>query len=173
LKSLLILFLLHITLLAHPHTFIDVHPTIKVEDGTTTSIHFKWVFDEMTSAMLIMDVDTNGDGKISTKESSTIYSNYFISLEDYGFYTHIKLNSKEINLPEPKNFKASVENNRLCYSFEIPGSYEINKTLFEFGDVDLYVAMVLKKEFVTVSGAEAKISDLENDTYFGYTMELK
>ncbi len=171
-KSLLLLFLLKLSLLAHPHTFIDLYPSIKVENGKTSSIHFKWVFDEMTSAMLIMDIDSDGDGKISKKENFFIYANYFTSLADYDFYTHIEVDKKLVELPKPKNFKATIENNRICYSFDLIHNYDIDKTVFGFGDFDFYIAVMLKDEFTTISGAKAKITSVK-ESYFGYKMELK
>ena len=171
-KLLLTLFLLQFTLYAHPHTFMDVYPTIKVDKGETSSIHFKWVFDEMTSSMLIMDIDRNGNGKIDAKENLFIYTNYFQTLEDYGFYTYVRVNSKLVELPKPKNFKATIENHRVCYSFDIEANYEIAKTTFSFGDEELYVACMLKKEFLNVVGAKVKITELK-DEFFGYKMELE
>ena len=171
-KSLLLLFLLHLSLFGHPHTFMDVYPTIKVEKGHTSSLHFKWVFDEMTSSMLIMDIDSNSNGKIEPKENFFIYANYFITLEDYGFYTHITVDSKPVELPKPKNFKATIENHRVCYSFDIEAHYDITKTTFSFGDEELYIACMLKKEFLNVVGAKAEITELK-DEYFGYKLELQ
>jgi len=168
------LLLLFITsLYAHPHTFIEVYPTIKVKDSKTSTVSFKWVLDEMTSTILIMELDQDGDGKISKKENSFIYSNYFTIFKDYSYYTHIKVKDKLIKFPKPINFKASIENHRICYSFEIKENYNIKDTSFEFGDSDFYVAMILKDEFVKVEGAIAKVTGVDNDFYYGYRLELK
>ncbi|MCK5111191.1 MAG: DUF1007 family protein [Arcobacteraceae bacterium] len=158
---------------AHPHTFIEVYPTIKVKNNTTVKINFKWKLDEMTSSMLIMEFDQNGDGKIDKKENKFIYTSYFISLKDYNFYTDIKIKDKTQFFPEPKNFKATIENNKICYSFDIEEKYNIKDTKFDFGDEEFFVAMILKKEFVKVTGADFKVSELDNDFYFGYRLELK
>jgi len=173
LKSILLLILLHLSLFAHPHTFVDLYPTIKVQDNKITSLRFTWVFDEMTSSMLIMDLDTDMNQKIDTKENNYIYNNYFQSLADYGFYTFVTVNSKRVQLPEPTNFKANIKNHRISYSFDIVGSFDIRKTSFEFGDRDLYVAMVLKKEFVHIEGATPKVTTINDDRYFGYKLELQ
>ncbi len=160
-------------LYSHPHTFIEVYPTITVKDSKTSSIHFKWVLDEMTSTILIMEFDQNGDKKIDKKENFFIYGNYFSIFRDYSYYTHIKVNGKIIEFPKPKNFKATIQNNRVCYSFDIKENYNIKNTIFEFGDSDFYVAMILKDEFVKVSGAKPKVSGVNNDFYYGYRLELK
>jgi ABC-type uncharacterized transport system substrate-binding protein len=167
-----ILFIINI-LHAHPHTFIEIYPTIAVKNNIMQNIKFKWQLDEMTSSMLIMEFDTNANGKLEDKENKFVYENYFLTLVDYNFYTDITVDGKIQSFPTPKNFKATIENNKLCYYFEIDNKYNINNTMFDFGDKDFFVAMILKKEFATVQNASAKVSDLDNDFYFGYRLELK
>lgn len=158
---------------AHPHTFIEVYPTITVKNKTTEKINFVWKLDEMTSSMLIMEFDINSNGQIDKNEQEHVYQNYFSSLIDYNFYTDITVNSKIIKFPDPKNFNSFIENNKLCYSFDIDTNLNINETLFDFGDTDFFIAMILKKEFIKLNGAIAQVSDLDNDFYFGYRLELK
>ena len=157
---------------AHPHTFIEVFPTIKVKDNKTQSIHFKWMLDEMTSSVLIIEFDQDGDGKITKKENDYAYENFFITLKDYNFYTDIKSKGKTQVFPKPINFKATIENNKVCYSFDIQTQYDTKDLQFDFGDTDFFVAMVLKKEFTKIDGAKTKVSELDNDFYFGYRLEL-
>ncbi|RLA76383.1 MAG: hypothetical protein DRG78_19135 [Epsilonproteobacteria bacterium] len=172
-KIFFILFLLLSSLYSHPHTFIDLYPTIKVKDDKTQSIHFKWVLDEMTSTILIMELDQDMDGTINEKENKNVQKNYFYIFENYSYYTHIIVDGKVLKSPKVKNFKASIENNRICYSFDMGGNYNIKNTIFEFGDTDFYVAMVLKDEFVKVDGATAITTGVDNDFYYGYRLELK
>ena len=70
-RKIIMVSILNIYLLAHPHTFIEVYPTIKVKGNKITNFHLKWKMDEMTSSMLVMEFDQNGDGKIDKKEVST------------------------------------------------------------------------------------------------------
>jgi ABC-type uncharacterized transport system substrate-binding protein len=158
---------------AHPHTFIEVYPTINIKNKTVENIHFTWKFDEMTSSMLIMEFDENGNNILDQKEQKYIYENYFISLVNFNFYSDITINQKIIKFPDPKYFQASIKENKLLYSFEIDKKFNINDSLIDFGDTDFFIAMILKKEFVTVNGAKAIVSDLDNDFYFGYRLELK
>ncbi len=157
---------------AHPHTFIEIYPTIDVNNDKISNIHFKWKLDEMTSSMLIMEFDVNGNGKIDKKENMFIYLDYFVSLSDYNFYTDIKINDKIQKFPKPKNFKATIENFKICYSFDIEKDYYIKDLKIDFGDEDFFVAPILKKEFTKIIGATPKITELDNDFYFGYRLEL-
>ncbi len=171
-KYIYLILLYTISLWGHPHTFIEIYPTIKVKDNKITKIHFKWKFDEMTSSMLLMEFDANGNGKIDKNENIYIYLNYFIRLGDYNFYTDIKINDKIHNFTKPKNFKATIENFKICYSFDIKENYNIKNLKIDFGDEDFFIAPILKKEFTKITGATAKITELDNDFYFGYRLEL-
>ena len=171
-KHLLLLIFCISFVFAHPHTFIEIYPTIIVKNNQITNIHFDWKLDEMTSAMLIMEFDQNGDGKLDKKENKFVYENYFLELKDYNFYTDIKVNDKTQFFPNPKNFSATIENNKIVYSFDIVEKYSIKNTKFDFGDEDFFVAMILKKEFVKITGAKAKVDDLDMDFYFGYRLVM-
>ena len=171
-KKTLLYILLSTTLFAHPHTFIDVYPTLSVKNSIAKKINFRWKIDEMTSSMLIMDVDLNGDSKIDKNEDDYIRDNYFTVFADYDFYTFIKVDGKVIPFPKVQDFKATIENNCMVYSFDIYGEFNVNNTTIEFGDTDFYVALVLKDEFINITGAKAKALGVDNDFYYGYKLEF-
>lgn len=158
---------------AHPHTFIDVYPTLHVKGNEIVKTHIKWKMDEMSSAMLIMDFDSNGDGKIDEKENAFIHENYFLSLSEYHFYMDIVVKNKLTILPKLKNFRASIENHRVCYSFEIDKKYNVKDTRFDFYDKEFFVAMMLKKEFVKVENKVVQVTGEDKDFYFMYSLEIK
>ena len=172
-KSILILSLFISSLFSHPHTFIDVYPTVKVQSDSTSVVNFKWVLDDMTSTILIMELDKDGDGKINNKENSYIEKEYFSIFKNYSYYTFIKVDAKDIKLPAPENFRATIENNKICYSFDIKLKHNIKNTVFEFGDSDFYVAMILKDEFVDAKGLDIKVTGVDNDFYYGFRLEFK
>jgi len=166
-----ILFLLASTLVfAHPHTFIDVYPTIKKENPKTIS--FKWKLDDMTSSILIMDLNSNMDGKFDAKENRFIEYEYFSMFKPYDYYTFIHVNGKK-QPTNPKNFKASIEDNRICYSFEITIDADLKDVYIDFGDPDFFSALVLKKEFIDAKGIKTKVTGVDNEFYYGYKLEFK
>jgi ABC-type uncharacterized transport system substrate-binding protein len=158
---------------AHPHTFIEVFPTITVKDNKTQNIHFRWSLDEMTSSMLIVEFDQNADGKLDNQESQYAYENFFSTLKEFNFYTDVVVKDQTEFFPKPINFKASIQDNKICYDFDIEKQYNIKELKFDFGDTEFFVAMVLKEEFTKITGAKAKVSELDNDFYFGYRLELE
>lgn len=172
-KIIFMLVLILSSLSSHPHTFMDVYPVIVAKDGKSNGLEITWKIDEMTSSMLIMDVDMDGDGKLNANESNYIKNNYFTIFANYNFYTYIIIKGKKVTLPEPTEFKAKIENHRVCYTFKLKIEFDIEDTVFEFGDTDMYTAMVLKPKFVTVNGAKAVVKGVDNDFYYGYRLELK
>lgn len=172
-KVIIYLIVLTSLLKAHPHTFIDVYPTLHVEGSSIIKTHIKWKIDDMTSAMLIMEVDSDGDGKINKQENDFVYENYFMSLSKSNFYMGIVVNDKVMTLPNPKNFQATIEDNRICYSFDIDKKYNIKETKFEFYDEEFMVAMMLKKEFVKAKDRKVKITGEDKDFYYMYRLEVK
>ncbi len=170
-KKLLLFLFNTILLFAHPHTFIDIYPTFSTDKPN--QVHFKWKLDEMTSSMLIMELDQDMDGKIDKKENEFIEDEYFSILEPYSYYTFLFINSKEVKLPAPQNFQASIENHQLCYSFDIKFNEKFQNVYFEFGDSDFYSAMILKEKFVSSKGVKFKVTGVDKDFYYGYRLEFK
>ena len=158
-------------LFAHPHTFIDIFPTIKHKNNTITTIHFDWKFDAMTSQLLLMEFDPNMDGKIDKEENEYIFINFFERLEDYGFYTDIRINKKAIKT-KPINFTASIDKEqRIVYGFDIDINTPKDKLYIDFYDEESFTAFMLKKEFIT-SNTPFKIVDVDNDFYFAFRLEF-
>lgn len=173
LKSIILLVLFISSIWAHPHTFIDLYPTLHVKNNTIVKTHIKWKMDDMTSSMLIMEFDVNADRNIDKKENAFIYENYFLSLDQNNYYMDILVEDKSIPLPSISNFKASIEENRLCYSFDIIQNLDIQKTKIEFYDKDLFVAFILEKEFVTVENKKIKITGIDKDFYYINRLEIQ
>ena len=170
-RKLLYLFVIFpIILFAHPHTFLDVYTDVKSKNSKVEKITFKWVFDDMTSQLLIMEFDQNMDGKIDKEEVEFIKSNYFDSLNKYNYYTYLKILNK-IQTTNPKNFTSYIENMKIVYQFELDINKNKKDIAIEIYDQERFTALVLKKEFVT-SNIKYKVSDVDYDIYFGYRLEF-
>ncbi len=166
-KIILTIFILS-NLFAHPHTFIDVYPKVVVKNNIVTQIDFKWIMDEMTSSMLIMEFDQNQNGKIDKEENKYIEENYFLSLKDYDFYTHLKPKYKVTN------FFADIKNEKIVYNFtfQLLKKTKLSNFKLQFYDTDFFVSMQLKEKFITQK-IPHKIKDLDGDFYYGYEIIYK
>lgn len=172
-KSFIILFFVStITLFAHPHTFIDIFPKIYNKENRITSISMMWKFDEMTSELLVMEFDENGNGKIDQEEQKYVKENYFDSLKDYKFYTYLFIDKKPIPII-PKNFKSFInKEKRIVYIFDFEINSDKNNVYIDFYDSDNFTAFMLKKEFVK-GEIIYRISGIDKDFYYSRRLEFK
>lgn len=165
-KYFLLITIFASTLLAHPHTFIEILPTISAKNTTIEKIHIKWRLDEMTSQLLVMEFDQNMNGKIDKKELIYIKENFFDSLEKYNYYSYIKINNKSVPT-KPKNFKASIEKQMfVIYEFDLILNANKNDLQIDFSDDEMFTGFILKKEFVK---SDLKYKVVGND-YFAYRL---
>lgn len=156
-------------LFAHPHTFIDVFPTIDSKNNKIKTIHFSWSFDEMTSQLLIMEFDQNMNGKIDKDELSYIKNNYFNSLEQFNYYTDIKISKKPIKT-KPINFNSKIKDGtKITYEFDIVINADKKDLQVEFYDSEMFTAFMLKKDFIK-SDLKYDVVDVDNDYYFAYRL---
>jgi len=164
-KKIILLILIFIYGHSHPHTFIEVKPTIEIKNEKINKLHVKWILDEMTSMMLITELDEDANGKFNKSENTYIYKNYFSSLENQNFYMKILSNKNNVSI-NPKNFKASIKNDKLIYSFDIEQKINTKNLKIEFKDKDLFVGMMLEKDYIKLSGVDkSKIEELKTKIF--------
>ena len=175
-RTLFLLLFNSILLFAHPHSFIDVYPDVKVENGKVEQVTIKWYMDEMTSSMLMMEFDANSDGKLDKVEIAYVRDNYFMSLKDYGFYTYLKNKQKNVNYDISK-FSAVIDKKiKIAYTFTIKLKQPILKEDFKiyFYDEDFFTAFTLKQEFLSKQTKKDFIAkDYDGDYFYGYILEGK
>jgi ABC-type uncharacterized transport system substrate-binding protein len=160
LRSFWVLLSLWTVLGAHPHTFIDVYPTLGKE-----RIAIRWVIDEMSSQMLILDFDSDGDGSLSPAESDRLRDELFTSLHDYGYYTYFYRGGKRLPSPKAADFRATIEEYRIHYQFTLPLP-EGTETI-RFYDAENFSAFFVKD----VNGRSWKCRKLDEEFGFGYELE--
>lgn len=169
---LLFCMLLPLSLSAHPHTFVDLLVKISHEKDKIISLHVEWKFDEMTSQMLIMEFDQNGDMKIDNQEKKYIQENYFETLKPYGFYTYLQIDNK-LSPVEPKNFLCRIsKESQIVYAFDIQINADKKDVFIDFYDEDNFTAFILKKQFIS-SDILFKISKIDKEFYYANRLEFK
>ncbi len=163
-----ILLLMTTLLSAHPHCFIDVHPTVN-----KNSLTIRWILDEMSSQMMILDYDSDANGKFNDAESKLLFKDAFESLIKYSYYTYFYNGSKKIDTPKVTSFLATIENYQLNYYFTLP--LPNNVTSIEFYDDEMFSAYILEEEYIDVSNTNKNVilKKLGGDRLFGYKLELQ
>src|SRR5918994_549986 len=91
---------------AHPHVWINDVTTFLFKDRQLAGIRHHWEFDEIFSSYVIDEQDANKDGELDRAEIDAIQANAFSNLRDYGYFTHLRIDGKEVPLTEVADFSA-------------------------------------------------------------------
>ncbi len=162
------LLLFTITLFAHPHVFVDVYPKIG-----TDAVQLRWVFDEMSSNMLIMDYDFDHDGAFSSSESEALRSDIFSPLEEYSYYTYFFKGEQQLPSAKAREFSASIQGMQVVFSFTLPRPAAAET--IGFYDPENMTGYKISEAFVKEAnaGRSFKVYTHDFDYYYGYILELR
>ena len=151
------------SLCAHPHIFIDVKMTVESEKTTIT-----WIFDVMSSAMLIKDYDKNKDKQLDSSEIAFMEKDHFKPLGEYSYFMRLFDGKEEVEVRKGDTFSATIDKKRLVYTFSIP-TPSLKKYEFRFFDPEMYVAMILKPEALQCAKSfTCKAQGYDADFYYAY-----
>ena len=110
---------------AHPHVWIDAHLEVYISDQGLNRVVNRWVFDEMFTESILLDYDRNRNREIEPGENSEIEAGAFSNLRHYGYFTHLTVGSREVPVNSVEKFRATLEEGRLVYRFEVPLNVEV------------------------------------------------
>ena len=132
---------------AHPHVWINDVTTFLFEDRQLAGIRHHWEFDEIFSSYVIDEQDADRDGKLDRAEIDSIQANAFSNLRDYGYFTHLRIDGKEVPLTKVADFTARIEGDVLVYEFTLPLEKPIDPAGDRFAvgvyDPEYYVEVLL------------------------------
>lgn len=129
--KLIIIYLIIIgtsSLIAHPHLFAGVDIDFDATKLDTLVITQKWVFDDLTSMIILEDFDTNGDDVIDSKELEELKKLVIPGLKECCFYTDLVVNDEKVNITEISNFTVGVEDIYVYYKFDLRTPIHISDT---------------------------------------------
>ncbi|WP_320006978.1 DUF1007 family protein [Maridesulfovibrio sp.] len=105
---------------AHPHVFVDCSLTFEFNEKGLAGVRQKWWFDEMFATMILGDFDKNHDNKLTPDEATAMEQGAFVNLKNFNYFTRVLVDGKEHTPVEATQFKPSVEDGTLVYSFFVP-----------------------------------------------------
>jgi ABC-type uncharacterized transport system substrate-binding protein len=163
---------------AHPHVWIKATATVEFHDGKIVGVLHEWAFDEFFSSTLISDFDKNQNKKFDPDEIRELHDHAFIALKDYGYFTHIRIDHKEVRITATKDFFAMIRDGKVVYRFfaELPKPVDPRKQHFDTATYDdtYYVDVAINPEHGTrlsgpgSKGCEARFyTDKSSPIYFG------
>ena len=130
---------------AHPHVWILANAELALRDGQIERLRLTWTFDDMYSALVVEDFDSNGDGALDADELAILAKESRASLKDYSFFTRFLVDGQRLevagdllryhlDIPLP----APVDPRRQAFAFSIyDDSYYIDLQLNGAGAVTL------------------------------------
>ena len=107
------------TLIAHPHLFAGVDLDIDATCCDTLVITQRWMFDDLTSMIILEDFDTNGDEVIDAGELAELKESVIPGLEEVSFYTDVEINDDRKIIKEIENFQVGTQDIYVFYKFDI------------------------------------------------------
>jgi len=168
----LLLLLLPLPAAAHPHVWIEATLGYVVEDGKITGLDVTWLFDDLYSALVLEDFDTDGDGSLSQQELDALVGISAANLMSYSFFTHLKVQGEKFYVGGVKQFYAEVsEGDLILYRFRVPlpapsAPEDLSVGLF---DDSYYVDIVLVDDDIQApAGCRATLAqDQGEPLYYG------
>jgi ABC-type uncharacterized transport system substrate-binding protein len=135
---------------AHPHVWINAVATFLFEDRMLVGVRHHWEFDEMFASYVIEEHDADGDGKLDRAEIASVQANAFSNLRDYDYFTHVRVDGKDLPLREVTDFTARIDNGSLVYEFTMPLAKPVDPGARRFAaaiyDPEYYVEVLLDED---------------------------
>jgi len=113
---------------AHPHVFIISQISISYNDDGIAGFEVKWTFDRMFTQIMLDEYDENSDGEFDKTEVVRLYKTAFVNLKKSDYFTHIYIENQLVKIKKVTNFKASIKEGEMLYSFFIPIKIDLDKS---------------------------------------------
>ncbi len=147
---IIVLMIASVLLLAHPHIFVSIDSRIVFTDTDLEKIHFKWVFDDMTSFGILEEFDKNSDDNIDGEELQETQSVFVENQSDKNFYVHLFINDSLRTINKIDNFSTYFDGMYMNYEFDVMLNIPLNALNQDVRlllyDEDNYVKIMLHKD---------------------------
>jgi ABC-type uncharacterized transport system substrate-binding protein len=145
---------------AHPHVYVDAKTELVFDaGGAMTGVRHIWQFDEAFSAFAVQGLDADNDGKLSDDELAPLAKVNVDSLQEYDFFTVLKIGKAREVLSPPKEYWLELHGGRLTLFYTLPLSKPAavaTVASLEVFDPEYFVAFTfVKDEPVKLDGAPA------------------
>ncbi len=145
---------------AHPHVFVEANMEVIINDkGNFTELRHVWRFDELFSSTLVIDYDTNTNGKLDENEIKVITTTIHASIGEYDFYTAMRAGEKVINFYEPEKLNTYMEDGQMIMFFTIepenPHDFKKAPLRISASDTSYYVAFEFSEKNIILKDKAA------------------
>jgi ABC-type uncharacterized transport system substrate-binding protein len=168
---------------AHPHVWITDVTSFVFEDRRLVALHHRWTFDELFGSFVIEQHDADGDGRFDPAETEELRADAFDNLQEYDYFTHLRIDGGDLALHAVRDFRASIEDGELIYEFtlSLPEPVDPAAAAVAVGvyDPEYYVELLLDEDdpvrFAGLPNGACTFEvreDTENPIYFGMVYPL-
>ncbi|TCF96936.1 ABC transporter substrate-binding protein [Paraburkholderia strydomiana] len=105
---------------AHPHVWITYNAKILMRGVTITGITETWRFTEGFPVMLVGIDHLPTSGPLGPAQTAIFKKQAFSSLGPADYFSHLLVDGEPQHFAEPSDFRVSVENGRIEYTFTLP-----------------------------------------------------
>jgi ABC-type nickel/cobalt efflux system permease component RcnA/ABC-type uncharacterized transport system substrate-binding protein len=106
---------------AHPHVFVVAREEVNFDaEGRAASIGHAWQFDEGFSAFASQGLDADRDGTLTQEELAPLAQVNVESLKEYGYFTFVEVNGKQVAVGDPTRYWLHHDDGRLTLFFDTP-----------------------------------------------------
>jgi len=116
----------NILLFAHPHLFAGVDIDFDVTQSNLLVITQRWMFDDLTSMIILEDFDSNYDEEICSSELIELKKTVIPGLKEEHFYTDLVIDDENIVLQEIADFSVGTYDIYVYYQFSMTVPFVIN-----------------------------------------------
>lgn len=105
---------------AHPHVFLTYSFDLLFAADGLDGLGMRWEFDDFFSSLLLQTYDANRDGRFSPEEAVRLEREQFAGLRAFHYNTELFLNGAPLAVPIATDFKVSVTEHRVAFTFTLP-----------------------------------------------------
>jgi ABC-type uncharacterized transport system substrate-binding protein len=144
---------------AHPHVWVSAKSEIiYAPDGSITAIRHAWTFDDMYSAFAVQGIEQKTKGQFAREELAELAEVNVTSLKEFDFFSYAKLDGKDIEYGDPKDYYFDYKNETLTLNFTLPlkTPLKVKNLELEMYDPSYYVEFSFaEKDSIALVGAPA------------------
>lgn len=115
-----VILIVPLMLTAHPHIFVGTDVTFVFDKEGLKGFQMKWVFDDMTSTLLMDDYDKNNNDKFDEEELTALKAYVDGKLRPFNYYCDITIEDKIYLTDGIQNFNATYNDLYVYYEFFLP-----------------------------------------------------
>ncbi len=144
--------------IAHPHVFVEANlEIVRSEDGTVRELRHVWRFDELFSSTVLLDFDTNADGKLDADELDEVSSVVTESIGESNFFTELRKGGQTLSFVPPEKILVDYDDSQILMFFAVQlkdgQKVGANEIRISVSDPSYYVAIEIADEAaIQISG---------------------